>query len=100
MNERDKELAKQAGFYLYDLTETHEIKTVETNSLDEWVTLQKFADLIRADERNRAMRENAYVQFEREACAKVVDHMASRCNDIRAAALESVAENIRARGHT
>ena len=100
MNERDKELAKQAGFYLYDLTETHEIKTVETNSLDEWVTLQKFADLIRADERNRAMRENAYVQFEREACAKVADHMASRCNDIRAAALESAAENIRARGNT
>ena len=57
MNERDKELAMQAGFYLYDLTETHEIKTVETNSLDEWVTLQKFADLIRADER--------------EACANV-----------------------------
>jgi hypothetical protein len=36
---------------------------------------------------------------EREACAKVCDHMASRCNDIRAAALESAAENIRARGN-
>jgi hypothetical protein len=35
---------------------------------------------------------------EREACAKVCDHMASRCNDIRVAALESAAENIRARG--
>ena len=35
---------------------------------------------------------------EREACAKVCDRMASRCNDIRAAALESAAENIRARG--
>ena len=34
---------------------------------------------------------------EREACAKVCDHMAARCNDIRAAALESAAENIRAR---
>jgi hypothetical protein len=77
MNAQDKELAKQAGFYLYDLTETHEIKTVETNSLDEWVTLQKFADLIRADERDRAMRENAYVQFEREACAEVADSMDS-----------------------
>jgi hypothetical protein len=37
-------------------------------------------------------------EHEREACAKVADHMASRCNDIRAAALESAAENIRARG--
>jgi hypothetical protein len=63
-------------------------------------SVEKFADLIRADERERAMRENAYVQAEREACAKVVDHMASRCNDIRAAALESAAENIRARGNT
>ena len=36
---------------------------------------------------------------EREACAKVCDRMAARCNDIRAAALESAAENIRARGN-
>jgi hypothetical protein len=35
---------------------------------------------------------------EREACAKLCDHMAARCNDIRAAALESAAEAIRARG--
>jgi len=40
----------------------------------------------------------AAVLAEREACAKVCDRMASRCNDIRAAALESAAENIRARG--
>jgi hypothetical protein len=38
------------------------------------------------------------VLAEREACAKVCDHMAARCNDIRAAALESAAENIRSRG--
>ena len=37
------------------------------------------------------------VLAEREACAKVCDHMAARCNDIRTAALESAAENIRAR---
>ena len=46
--------------------------------------LEAFAALVREDER--------------EACAKVCDYMASRCNDIRAAALESAAENIRARG--
>ena len=42
-------------------------------------------------------RINEAVLAEREACAKVCDHMAARCNDIRAAALESAAENIRAR---
>ena len=36
---------------------------------------------------------------EREACAKVCDNMAMRSyKDIRAAALESAADNIRARG--
>ena len=35
---------------------------------------------------------------EREACAKVCDRMAQRTQDIRSAALESAAENIRARG--
>jgi hypothetical protein len=45
--------------------------------------IEAFAELVRADER--------------EACAKMVDYMASRCNDIRAAALESASENIRAR---
>ena len=38
------------------------------------------------------------VKAEREACAKVCDRMAARSNDIRAPALESAAENIRARG--
>ena len=46
MNERIRQLAKEAGYYLYDLTETHECKTVETDSTDEWITLEKFAELI------------------------------------------------------
>jgi hypothetical protein len=46
MNERIRELAEQAGYYLYDLTETHEIKTVETDEKDAWITLEKFAELI------------------------------------------------------
>jgi hypothetical protein len=37
--------------------------------------------------------------MEREQCAKICDHMAARCNDMRAAALESAADNIRARGN-
>jgi predicted ArsR family transcriptional regulator len=35
--------------------------------------LKAFEALVRADERDRAMRENAYVQAEREACAKVCE---------------------------
>jgi len=46
MNERIQELVEQAGYYLYDLTETHECKTVETDSTDEWITLEKFAEMI------------------------------------------------------
>ena len=36
-------------------------------------------------------------QHEREACAKVCDHMAVRYEDMRGAALESAAESIRLR---
>jgi hypothetical protein len=43
-------------------------------------------------------RINDAVAEEREACAKLCDYMAARCNDIRAAALMSAADNIRARG--
>lgn len=48
--------------------------------------LERFAALVRADEC--------------EACAKVCDRMAQRTQDIRSAALESAAENIRARSNT
>ena len=37
-------------------------------------------------------------EAEREACAKVCESMARRTNDIRRAALEIAAENIRERG--
>jgi hypothetical protein len=49
MNELIKKLANESGYYLYDLTETHGIKTVETDSKDEWITLEKFAELIVAE---------------------------------------------------
>jgi hypothetical protein len=94
MNERDKELAKQAW------TE---------NDWDGHVDIPKLIQLVRADTMEAATRAanqswmllaKAMIAAEREACAEVADHMASRCNDIRAAALESAAENIRARGNT
>ena len=45
-------------------------QTLEIANLD---GLERFADLIRADERDRAMRENAYVLAEREACARTCE---------------------------
>jgi hypothetical protein len=58
MNEHIKELAEQAGYYLYDLTETHGIKTVETDAKDEWITLETFAQLIIRKCADIAMRED------------------------------------------
>ena len=46
--------------------------------------IEAFAELVRADER--------------EACAKLCDHMAVRYEDMRGAALESAAKSIRLRG--
>jgi hypothetical protein len=42
----------------------------------------------------------AAVKAEREACAELCELMARRTQDIRRAALEMAAENIRARGNT
>jgi hypothetical protein len=39
-------LAKQAGYFLYDLTETHGIKTVESDAPDQWAQLEAFAALV------------------------------------------------------
>ena len=68
-------------------------------------SVEAFAALVRADERDRAMRENAYVLAEREACAKVCDravgdgHPDDMHSDGQWAALTLAAE-IRARGNT
>ena len=47
------ELAREAGFFLYDLTETHGIKTVESDAADQWDQLAHFAALVAARERER-----------------------------------------------
>ena len=51
---------------------------------------QKFESEIRADERDRAMRENAYVLAERDAILELVDSYAKNNTDL--------ADAIRARG--
>jgi hypothetical protein len=70
-------------------------------------SLKAFEALVRADERDRAMRENAYVQAEREACAKVCEEtevvQTTYCmtlHDEGAETLRNVAAAIRARGNT
>ena len=69
----------------------------ETN--DELITrLKDFEALVRADERDRAMRENAYVQAEREACAQLVYN--SPPSDEYESPLSAVYNAIRARGNT
>ena len=55
-------------------------------------SVEKFAELIRADERDRAMRENAYVLAEREACAAKAEQVGQHKNHI------GIAAAIRARG--
>jgi len=82
MNERDKELAKQAGY-----TKAHHDEYGRLTVMPEF-NREKFADLIRADER--------------EACAKVCDEMQllGPYKDVQAATLEDAAAAIRARGNT
>lgn len=62
--------------------------------------LERFAALVRADERDRAMRENAYVQAEREACAKVCEDLSLSQNSEWEVGTLDCADAIRARGNT
>lgn len=61
------EMAREAGMFFAESFGAQRI-------IDGWlVDIERFAELVRADERDRAMRENAYVLAEREACAKVCE---------------------------
>jgi hypothetical protein len=73
MNERIKELAKKAGYYLYDLTETHDCKTVETDSTDEWITLEKFAELIVKETMQVVANNSSFITYLDVADA-VIEH--------------------------
>ena len=47
MNRQDIiSMAREAGYFLYDLTETHGTKTVETDEVDQWEQLERFAKLV------------------------------------------------------
>ena len=53
MNERDKEIAKQAGMVYREFED--EFANANTDGVDQ-KTMQQFADLIRADEREALIR--------------------------------------------
>jgi len=70
-------------------------------------TLEAFAALIRADERNRTWKPSEWTEYERsiaaqetEACAKVVDAIEARCvvKDVDDPPLAHVSAAIRTRG--
>lgn len=65
---------------------------IEANGLTLHGDIEHFAELVRADERDRAMRENAYVLAEREACAAKAEQVGQYKNHI------GIAAAIRARG--
>ena len=77
------EMAREAGIYVPE-----HLQTIATCKTD----LGRFAELVRADERDRAMRENAYVTAEREAILELVNSYAKNNTDL--------ADAIRARGNT
>jgi hypothetical protein len=86
MNKEDIiRMARQAGAWP-ELSETP-VKDV--------AFLTRFAELVRADERDRAMRENAYVLAEREACAKLLEESSGTGKLV---SCMSAAAAIRARG--
>ena len=94
MNERDKELAEQAGW------------PESLVSPFIMAKLKEFADLIRADAIKTANRAatvswtlmcKKMVEFEREACAKVADKYSEGQERNYS---ENIADEIRARGNT
>lgn len=103
MNDRDKELAKQAGLAKPYVSKTRCESGVVIKDID---ALQKFADLIRDDATETAnARANTswalmckkMVADEREACAKVADKYSEGQERNYS---ENIADEIRARGNT
>ena len=80
------EMAREAGFMVGEFSGPWAGDTPVGDQLE------RFAALVRADERERATRENAYVLAEREAILELVDSYAKNNTDL--------ANAIRARGNT
>ena len=84
MNREDIiKLAREAGF-VEEFEECANSVWVQDTEITEYI--ERYAALVAA--------------AEREACAELCERMARRTDDIRSAALEVAAENIRERGKT
>jgi hypothetical protein len=82
-------MAREAGFKPHHNPDLYDCMVASDEAIE------RFAALVRADERDRATRENAYVLAEREACADIAENW--NCNGAPRA---GVAAQIRARGNT
>jgi hypothetical protein len=80
-------MAREAGFKPHHNPDLYDCMVASDEAIE------RFAALVRADERDRATRENAYVLAEREACAKVCDDWPNGRDDVY-----SIGVAIRARG--
>lgn len=93
-------MAREAGYFVHDLTETHGITLVETDEADHLAQLERFANLVAAAVyENEDMFAEAYaggfsagVAAEREACASICFQEGPSIDG------ELIAEAIRARG--
>jgi hypothetical protein len=81
------DMAREAGFKLHHNPDLYDCMVASDEAIE------RFAALVRADERDRATRKNAYVLAEREACADIAENW--NCNG---APRVGVAAQIRARG--
>jgi hypothetical protein len=60
-------MAREAGIEFQHITGILGKETISTMGSQRLERIEQLVALVRADERDRAMRENAYVQAEREA---------------------------------
>ena len=61
------DMAREAGIEFQHITGILGKETISTMGSQRLERIEQLVALVRADERDRAMRENAYVQAEREA---------------------------------
>jgi len=66
MNEKIKELAKQSGFYFYDLHDIDGQDLGETIEADSWSCAEKFAELIMKECIDAAFRNGDNIDYIKE----------------------------------
>lgn len=96
------QMAREAGIHTAKLLRAYgnNKKALCHSEIEELRQIERFAELVRADERDKWMeRAHTMILGEREACAKVCDDIAKLPNDLMSDA-PHIAAAIRARGNT